>query len=122
MTTVTLAENKMTIQTDNGGERELTTEERLEAANVRIKELEEALRKEIEFKKASQLPESVKAPNPAGIWIKASNVLPLFVALRKAVDHANREPKWEVEKQQARKVLIEFEANSGEVKGAYLEQ
>jgi hypothetical protein len=106
----------LTVVEPDGTERELTCDERLEAANVRIKELEEIERKRIEFATASKLPQ------PASIWIKASNVLPLFVALRKAVDHANREPKWEVEKQQARKVLIEFEANSGEVQGAHLEQ
>ena len=113
--TVTQVEKEMTIQTSDQ-ERELTTEERLEACETRCKELEEIERKRVEFATASKLPQ------PTSIWIKASNVLPLFVAFRKAIDQANREPKWEVEKQQARKVLFEYEANSGEVQGARLEQ
>ena len=106
----------MTVVEQDGNERELTCEEQLEAAHDRIKELEEIERKRVEFATASKLPQ------PTSIWIKASNVLPLFVAFRKAIDQANREPKWEVEKQQARKVLFEYEANSGEVQGARLEQ
>lgn len=54
-------------------ESELTCEERLEAANERILELEQALRKEIQFRTAKDL-----RNDSTQIWLPVMNVIDIF--------------------------------------------
>lgn len=89
-------------------EPEFTVEELLEAARERIKELEEALRKEIHFRTATDI-------HDMQIWIPAIDALHLFVPLNKARRHAidNNDP-W--------RKLIFTVTNEGRITDANLEE
>lgn len=101
----------MTITDENGQERELTLEEQLEVAHSEIRELKEALRKEIQFKTAKDWPSHAQELQ---IWIPCIDALNLFVkineARRWAIDHND---PW-------RKLLFEID-EYGRVKSAKLE-
>lgn len=92
----------------NKQEEEFTVEELLEAARDRIKELEEALRKEIHFRTATDV-------HDKEIWIPAIDALHLFVPLNKARRHAidNNDP-WH-------KVIFTV-TNEGRITDANLEE
>lgn len=99
------------ISADLNEEREPTCEEELEILQEEKRELQEALRKEIEFKTASELP---KQTQKLDIWIPAIDALNLFMSInearRWAIDHND---PW-------RKLLFEID-EYGRVKTAKLE-
>lgn len=92
-------------------EREPTCEEELEILKEEKRELQEALRKEIEFKTASELPRQTQKLD---IWIPAIDAINLFMAInqarRWAIDHND---PW-------RKLIFEID-EYGRVKTANLE-
>jgi vacuolar-type H+-ATPase subunit I/STV1 len=86
------------------------TKEDFDRLVIKTEELEEALKK-TSFPKASEL------PTAASLWIPAKDIIILFAHLKKARDDAAR--NWALEKS---RVLIEWEANTGRVTGARLEE
>lgn len=101
----------MSIIDEKGEERELTLEEQLEVAHSEIRQLKEALRKEIQFKTAKDFPSHAQKLD---IWVPAIDALNLFVkineARRWAIDHND---PW-------RKLIFQID-EYGKVKSADLE-
>ena len=91
-------------------DKDLTCEEKLEAAQQTIRELEEIERKKIEFQTAGQLPRA----QVLDIWIPAIDALNLFMAINQARRHAidNNDP-W-------RRLIFQI-GEDGRVKTAKLE-
>lgn len=106
------------LQATNSETARKATQEDFDKLKERTDELEEALKKSIQkegFTTASQIPQTTqKMPQADSLWLPADDAIILFVHLRKARDEAIG--KW----QQKRKILIDWEANTGRVTGAHL--
>lgn len=88
-------------------------QEKIEVLLERNKELQEALRKQIEFKTAKELPKE--------IWLHAVNAPFLFASLAKCIQHANKTMRLTDAEQEQRKIFLNF-TEEGQVLGARLEE
>jgi chromosome segregation ATPase len=91
------------------------TKEDFDRLKIKTDELEEAMRKSIKEQGFTQASQLQRLPEASQIWLPAEDAIILFAALRNSRDKAVA--KW----QHKRKILLQWEAASGRVKGAELE-
>lgn len=92
-------------------EEELTCEEKLEAAQQTIKELQDIERKRIEFQSAKELPRS----QVLEIWVPAIDALNLFMGI-------NQARRWAIDHNDPWRRLLFDIADDGRIKSCKLEE